>query len=121
MVERIKELCSDNNTSIKALEKELGFGNGTIRRWDKNAPSVERIAMVANRFGVSMAYLMGDTDDPSDKSLTHWAELLPEENKKPTTVSGSGQIPNYSKLSDTNKSIVDSMIAQLLAAQSNDQ
>lgn len=119
MVERIKELCSDNNTSIKALEKELGFGNGTIRRWDKNAPSVERIAMVANRFNVSMAYIMGDTDDPTDRSKTHWAELLSEENKKPATETGSGQIPNFYELSKENQDKVAEYVALLLNAQRN--
>lgn len=75
MVEQIKKLCAEHKTTVKSLEKELGFGNGTIRRWDTNAPSVERISMVANRFNVPMSYLMGETDDPSDRSKTHWAEI----------------------------------------------
>lgn len=60
LVEQIKKLCSDNNTSVKALEKELGFGNGTIRRWDTNAPSFDKIVMVANRFNVPVSYLTGE-------------------------------------------------------------
>ena len=104
MVEQIKKLCSDNKTSIKALEKELGFGNGTIRRWDTNAPSVEKIILVANKFNVPV-------------SLITWNE---EQKEKPTLQTESERIPGYSKLSDTNRAIVDSMIAQLLAAQSED-
>lgn len=104
MVEQIKKLCSDNKTSIKALEKELGFGNGTIRRWDTNAPSVDKIILVANRFNVPVSLITG-TD---------------EQKEKPTLQTESERIPGYSKLSDTNRAIVDSMIAQLLAAQSED-
>ena len=59
MVEQIKKLCNDSKTSIKALEKELGFGNGTIRRWDDNTPSIDRISAVANYFNVPVAYLLG--------------------------------------------------------------
>ena len=40
------------------------------------------------------------------------------ENKKSPAPEGAERIPGYSKLSDTNRAIVDSMIAQLLAAQS---
>lgn len=83
MVDQIKKLCAEHKTTVKSLEKELGFGNGTIRRWDTNAPSVERISMVANRFNVPMSYLMGETDDPSDRSKTHWAELAYGQKEKP--------------------------------------
>ena len=56
----IKELCSQNNTSIKALERELGFGNGSIRRWDTNAPAYDKIEKVAKYFDVSVSYLLGE-------------------------------------------------------------
>ena len=121
MVERIKNLCSNNKTSIKSLERELGFGNGTIRRWNENTPSIERIVAVANYFNVPVAYLTGDVDDPSDRSKTHCMELVSSKKETPTLQPESERIPNYDKLSDTNRAIVDSMIAQLLAAQLNDQ
>ena len=31
IVERIKVRCKEKGTSMNALEKELGFGNGSIR------------------------------------------------------------------------------------------
>lgn len=120
MVERIKKLCSDNKTSIKALERMLEFGNGTIRRWDTNKPSVEKMVKVANFFNVPVAYLTGDVDDPNDRSLTHWGEIVYDQKEKPTTEVGSELNQDYSKLNGVNKAIVDSMIAQLLAAQSED-
>lgn len=60
MVEQIKALCAANNTNIKSLEKELGFGNGTIRRWDERKPSYDRIESVARRFGVPVSDLTGE-------------------------------------------------------------
>lgn len=62
MVEQIKKLCSQRNISIKALEKMLGFGNGTIRRWDTNTPSIERINLVASFFEVPLSAITGESD-----------------------------------------------------------
>lgn len=59
MVDLIKDLCSKNKITIKSLEKELKFGNGTIRRWDDKKPSYDRIAKVAEYFGVTVDYLLG--------------------------------------------------------------
>lgn len=57
MVERIKSLCDQNGLTFKTLEKELGLGNGTVRNWDDSKPSVDRVALVAKRFGVTIDYL----------------------------------------------------------------
>lgn len=60
MVTEIRELCKKNGTSIKALERELGFGNGTISRWDKNVPAIGKVKAVANFFNVPLAHLTGE-------------------------------------------------------------
>lgn len=62
MVEEIKNLCKKNSTSIKALERELGFGNGTIRRWDDSAPSFDKIQKVCDYFGCSILELTGEVE-----------------------------------------------------------
>lgn len=59
IVKAIKKLCSENNTSIPKLEKELGFGNGAIYNWDKSSPGADKIVKVANFFKVSADYLLG--------------------------------------------------------------
>ncbi len=56
--ERIKELANSKGMSLPALESELGFGNGTIVKWDKSTPNAEKLNMVAKYFGVSMDYLL---------------------------------------------------------------
>ena len=65
MLDKIKALCKEKKTSISKLEKQLGFGNGVIGRWDKSVPSYERLAAVANALDVPISYLTGETDDPS--------------------------------------------------------
>lgn len=65
MLDKIKALCKEKKTSISKLEKQLGFGNGVIGRWDKSVPSYERLAAVANALDVPVAYLTGEPDSPS--------------------------------------------------------
>ena len=65
MLDKIKVLCKEKKTSISKLEKQRGFGNGVIGRWDKSVPSYERLAAVANALDVPVSYLTGETDDPS--------------------------------------------------------
>ena len=65
MLDKIKALCKEKKTSISKLEKQLGFGNGVIGRWDKSVSSYERLAAVANALDVPVSYLTGETDDPS--------------------------------------------------------
>ena len=50
MVRKIKELCEERGISIRALERALELGNGTIARWDVSRPSVDKIAKVAKFF-----------------------------------------------------------------------
>lgn len=58
MVARINELCKGRKMTICALEKTLGLANNTIRKWDTNRPSVDRVAAVADYFGVTIESLL---------------------------------------------------------------
>lgn len=59
LLSNIKKLCSENKTTIPALQKELGFGTGTIYKWDKNQPTLDKIKKVAERFNVTLDELTG--------------------------------------------------------------
>lgn len=72
LVERINTKCKENGISIKALERELGFGNGNIRRWDTQKPSYDKIISVAEKLHVSVNWLIFEKETP---------ELTPEEQK----------------------------------------
>lgn len=56
--QRIKELAKEKKISIRELEKNLGFSNGAINKWDYKAPS-DKLEKVANYFDVSTDYLLG--------------------------------------------------------------
>ena len=58
ILKRILELAEKNNISISCLEKKLGFGNGTIKKWRESSPSVENLKKVADYFGVSIEYFL---------------------------------------------------------------
>lgn len=60
MLEKITEKCTERKISISALERELGFGNGTIRRRKKGSPSVGKLKAVADYFGVSIEYFLDE-------------------------------------------------------------
>lgn len=57
--ERIKKLANSEGLSIPRLEEELGFGGGTISRWDKSVPSADKLAKIADRYNVTVDYLLG--------------------------------------------------------------
>lgn len=55
-IDRIRALCAKNHTSIKALEKELGFSNGSLAK----AATIkdDRLQRIAEYFNVTVDYLM---------------------------------------------------------------
>ena len=57
----IVTLCKKHNIPISKLEKDVGLGNGTIGKWETVSPTVERVAKVANYFGVSIDFLNSAT------------------------------------------------------------
>lgn len=58
MVERICELIKKKGLSVSAVEKQLGFGNGAIKRFDKNSPSIDKIISLSAFLNVSIDYLV---------------------------------------------------------------
>lgn len=58
LVNKIKILCDEKGMTFASLERELKFGNGTIRKWDNATPSGDKLAKVADFFNVSVDYLL---------------------------------------------------------------
>jgi transcriptional regulator with XRE-family HTH domain len=58
IVSNIQLLCKKNNMSVLDLETELKFGRGTVYKWDKNSPSVDRLQKVAEYFDVTIDSLL---------------------------------------------------------------
>ena len=94
MIERIKEKCNEKGLKISQLEKELGFGNATIRRWGENAPSVDKALKVANFLNISLEWLVTGKEAP---------ELTPEEREL---------LQNYRKADERGKRRIRSAAAE---------
>lgn len=64
LVLRIRALCKENGISMRRLERDNGFGNGLVSKWSHSSPSVAYLQKVANYFGVSINYLLGQKEIP---------------------------------------------------------
>ena len=80
----VQMLCNENKTNFARLEKKLGFGNGTVQKWDRINPGIDKIQAVADYFDVSIDELLGREDYWISKEahkLVAQYELLPEEKR----------------------------------------
>lgn len=58
MYNKIKTLCKEKGISIHAMEKDLGFGGGTVSRWKNSNPGIEKILKIAKYFEVPVEFLI---------------------------------------------------------------
>jgi len=72
ILERVKQLADEQGISIPDLEKKLGFGNGSIYKWNKSTPSGDKLIVVSDYFNVSTDYLLGRSSlrRPTESNLT---------------------------------------------------
>ena len=63
LFERIKKTAKERGISLTALSVKSGLGEKTIYKWKEKEPSANRIKAVADVLGVSVDYLLGNTDD----------------------------------------------------------
>ncbi|WP_394523717.1 helix-turn-helix domain-containing protein [Lacrimispora sp. JR3] len=104
LYERIRDTAKVKGYSVNRLEQELGFARSSINKFNKNAPSADKLQKIAEALGVSVDYLMtGNMEDDSEhyyvneetreiaqeifenpdlKSLFHAAKDLPPERLK---------------------------------------
>jgi transcriptional regulator with XRE-family HTH domain len=56
-------LCVNNNVSPNAVAKELGFASGSVTKWKNGSvPHNTTLLKIAEYFGVTVEYLLGETD-----------------------------------------------------------
>lgn len=68
MVSKIEYLCKYHGKTLVSLENECGLKNGTIYKWDKNLPSIDKALAVADALRVSVHDLMNEDDVPEGPS-----------------------------------------------------
>ena len=72
----IAELCKKNNLAITALERELGFGRGSIGKLRTGSTTLERLQKIADYFGVTVEYLSSGKEETEKET-----QLKPKDQK----------------------------------------
>ena len=93
--DRIKELANQRKVSVAELERALGFGNGSISKWNKQSPSTEKLKQVADYFQGSLDYLVGRADDKYDLSPQEKIDIGIEAEKMMKGLNEEGSINFY--------------------------
>lgn len=68
MYERFEELCNKKNVTAYKVCKETGIQTSTISSWKKGRyiPKREKMSKIASYFDVTVEYLMGEDEEPSE-------------------------------------------------------
>lgn len=101
LVKRIKAAANEKGMTLASIEKSLGFGNSTIRKWDKNSPSLDKVVATANLLDVSVSWLA--TGISEDTTETQYSDFLYK----------------YEKLDDSDKTKVNHFIEICLLGSSS--
>ena len=70
--DRIKQLCKENGVTVTGTEATLGFARGSLCKIDKNKPSMDKVAKLADFLHTTTDYIMTGNiaGDLSSNSLT---------------------------------------------------
>ena len=58
LYDSIKVICNKKKLSVGKIEKELGFSNGSICKWNENEPGITKVKKVADYLGVPIEKLL---------------------------------------------------------------
>ena len=76
------------NITAYRISKDLPCSQTSVSNWlTKKVPTNATLVRLAQYFNVSVSFLIGDTDDPTDRSKTHWGEVIELYKKRPDTLS----------------------------------
>lgn len=70
LFERVKETSKNRGWSLAETSKKAGLGQRTLYQWKDKQPSADKLKSVADVLGVSVDYLLGNTDEMHPKQIT---------------------------------------------------
>ena len=79
MYELIRQLCKKKGISVHALEKELGFSQGSISKMRTSVPKVDRVMKIAKYFDVpveSFYKRLPQKQNPFEQKCKALAEMV---------------------------------------------
>lgn len=87
--EKIKETADNRGINLKTVAKKAGLSENAIYSWRHKNPRTESLKAVADVLGVSVDYLLGNTDDMHANKKTTVKDTVDVE-KDPTILSLDG-------------------------------
>ena len=100
ILDSIKELCEQKGITMTSLERDLDFGKGTIRNWDKSSPSIDKLQKVADYFHVSIDKLTQREDKilklnaRDEKDIAKSLEKIMQNLENGEALAYGGEIPS---------------------------
>lgn len=68
--QRIMDLCTERHINKTILERECGFSQNSINKWQSRSyPAADKLIKVADYFGVSVDYLLGREKSMQESAL----------------------------------------------------
>lgn len=58
LFDNVKKLCEERKISVWRLEKDLGFSNRSISKWNESDPGIRKVQKVADYLGVPIEKLL---------------------------------------------------------------
>lgn len=84
IVDRIRSAASEKGLTLAEIERILGFGNSSIRKWDHNSPSLEKVIATANFLEQPLSWIATgkNESEPLYKDLVDGYQLLSEDDQE---------------------------------------
>lgn len=89
LLDIINQLCKEKGISRRKMEMEAGLATGATSKWNKFQPNQSSLKKVADFFGVSVAYLQGESEFRTEQEaiIQGWnktidADALADETKR---------------------------------------
>lgn len=58
LFDNIKSLCERKGISVWRLERDLGFSNRSVSKWNETDPGIRKVQKVADYLGVAIEDLL---------------------------------------------------------------
>ena len=83
-VKRLLELISEKGISRKQFNEDVQINKNQLKRWETagTLPNRTTLTVIARYFGVSVEYLLGETDERAPKEKSPAGAELSEKDKK---------------------------------------
>lgn len=89
---KIKELADKKGVSLAQIERDLNFSNGIISSWKNGRASQDKLAAIADYFGVSTDYLLGRKENSNEEQKNKDLKKFLEDNLDNGMTFGDGKV-----------------------------